>query len=385
MVNGRPLWISAERGEAATKIGVNAEHARESTVRGLIRVIQEAKTNEPAQTTAAVALGNMGREAEAAIPTLVSLLADNDYRGEPAATAVHALARIGPACIPSLAEALQNRDSNVRLGPISALAEMKLGPEMKTAVPALAAALQDGELDVCYAAAQLLGRVGTDAKGAMPALIELLQSDYPWTRLAAAEALSRMELEGRAVAAAAFIELLKEGRPRIRAAASQALEAIKRGRVPSGPPVEPSPQFSIVQDYSNTMRSAQTSPDGKIRLQLCHDPDTHPPQTWRRLVEVATGKRIGRPLHPLGVSPDEQLACWSFSPDGEYVATGTQSRGEDDDGRYNIGHVQLWDAATGKLVASAGFAVGSVLAVGFAPAGRQVWFTSEGYRREGCN
>ena len=62
------------------------------------------------------------------------------------------------------------------------------------------------------------------------------------------------------------------------------------------------------------------------------------------------------------------FACWSFSADGRYVATGlryyraAESPAEVD---TNVGQIEVWDAATGELVQRYHKAVGSVSEVGF--------------------
>lgn len=102
-----------------------------------------------------------------------------------------------------------------------------------------------------------------------------------------------------------------------------------------------------------------------------------------QLIEVATGKRIGRPLFPAGRGGAEwTFACWSFSPDGKYVATGAGLYRRDPDAAVtNVGAVEVWDAATGNQVAADNeHELGSVVSVGFAPNGREVWFESEPFR-----
>ena len=115
------------------------------------------------------------------------------------------------------------------------------------------------------------------------------------------------------------------------------------------------------------------------------------------MVEVATGKRIGRPILPAGQAGAERtFTCWSFSPDGKYVATGSRFYRRGPGGEVtNLGRVEVWDAATGSRVAECGGgsdaaprnqadgrkrALGSILSVAFTRDGREVLFISEDYR-----
>src|SRR5262245_53748011 len=70
--------------------------------------------------------------------------------------------------------------------------------------------------------------------------------------------------------------------------------------------------ISVVRNsYRRIARGPQTNPDGTIRV-----------VTGRfeiRLIEVATGKPIGKPLRPPGHG---EVTTWSFSSDGKLFAAG---------------------------------------------------------------
>ena len=100
------------------------------------------------------------------------------------------------------------------------------------------------------------------------------------------------------------------------------------------------------------------------------------------MVDVTAEKFLGTPLFAAGgADGDWGFSCWSFSPDGKYLATGSRFRRVNDDGlaMTNRGRVEVWDAATGIHVTAFEGDYGSVLSVGFSPDGREVRFTAENY------
>jgi HEAT repeat protein len=134
----------------------------------------------------------------------------NDLKSANAGTrarAAMALGKMGPsakAAVPGLAEAVVDRDLNVRYYAAEALGAV--GPEAKAAVPALIKALDtfpggspplDGPqryyADTRSVAAEALGAIGTGAREAVPALKKALNDPDPSVRSAAAEALKRIE------------------------------------------------------------------------------------------------------------------------------------------------------------------------------------------------
>src|SRR6266436_293168 len=78
-----------------------------------------------------------------------------------------------PAAVKALAEALQDKDAEVRKNAAQSLG--RIGKEAKFAVKALTEALKDTDLDVRGASALALGRIGKEAVSAAPALAEVLK------------------------------------------------------------------------------------------------------------------------------------------------------------------------------------------------------------------
>lgn len=87
----------------------------------------------------------------------------------------------------------------------------QIGPEAKTAVPALAELLKDAESYVRSTAAGALGQIGPEAKGAVSGLIELLKDTESWVRSNALDTLGKIGPEAKP-AVPALVKLLKESR-----------------------------------------------------------------------------------------------------------------------------------------------------------------------------
>lgn len=117
--------------------------------------------------TAALALGEMGKDRTESCEALLAAFKDKDARVRE--TSVLALAKIGAPAVPSLAGLLKSETTNVR-----ALAAMALGNmrgQAKAAVSALTPLLGDKELVVRISAADAIGMIGDDSSaGAKEAL-----------------------------------------------------------------------------------------------------------------------------------------------------------------------------------------------------------------------
>jgi HEAT repeat protein len=149
------------------------------------------RQGEPSQTyAAAVALGQMGTDANAIAPALIEALhapADDLRRA-----AARSLGQLGKASFPAFQKAnvLQDRNAETRRLVVEALSWM--GPD---AAPALIAALKDDSPAVRRAAARALGNLGAKAQAAREALEKAASDPQEDVRAAAGKALQRIRGE----------------------------------------------------------------------------------------------------------------------------------------------------------------------------------------------
>lgn len=148
---------------------------------------------------AAYALGELGRPARPALPTLEWAL--DDPNPFVATTAALAIEQIDPGTGPdrtrpfkqALVERLGSPDPMVRLD--AAVALRDLGPSAALAVPALIKRLDDPRRAIQIAAIYALAAIGPDAAAAVPALTERLDAADEGVRDAARRALETIDRE----------------------------------------------------------------------------------------------------------------------------------------------------------------------------------------------
>ena len=114
-----------------------------------------------------------------------------------------------------------------------------MGADARSAVPVLAAALKDKNVDTCTSAAESLGHIGTDAHDALPQLIELLKDKQAdrFTRVQAAFALGQIGPEDAGATVPVLAGSLSDaGTPvEVRKAAADALGQLKKDAKEAAP------------------------------------------------------------------------------------------------------------------------------------------------------
>ncbi|SRR5579885_493521 len=169
--------------------------------------------------------------AKAAAPPLPAL----ESRRQQVYDELHAL---GPASVPALARALRDADPQMRRDVAVALdvlgggwwhfpdGDSKL--DLRPALPALLAALEDSDSSVRAWAAEDLSDMGAAGAAAVPQLRAMLRRPDPGSRGSACIALGRMGSEARD-ALADLRRALDDSSPEVRQSASAAIASIERG------------------------------------------------------------------------------------------------------------------------------------------------------------
>jgi HEAT repeat protein len=166
----------------------------------LVDVLEAALGDEDGgvRIQAAYALGKIG--APQTMPRFLKALGDREVKVKiVSAQAIWQIAKRTEG-VPVLADALRDRDTDVRITAAAALG--KFGRAARPAVPALSDALKDSNAEVRAYAAAALHHIGPEAKPAVGALLEALSNSDPTRRAHAAYALSGMGSEAREAAAA---------------------------------------------------------------------------------------------------------------------------------------------------------------------------------------
>ena len=126
-------------------------------------------------------------------------------------SAANALRKIGPAAAAAIpALVAALKDDHFHMRSSAACALGRIGPEAAAAVPGLVASLKDEDAGVRRSAAFALGSFG---EAVMPSLVAALEDDEAWVRGSAADALARIGPKAVPALAAAFNRFGGELRP----------------------------------------------------------------------------------------------------------------------------------------------------------------------------
>jgi hypothetical protein len=189
--SGESLFAALDDGREAVRHAAAQALARIGTAADdRARLVGSLPNSDPyVAAFAAWSLGNLGAEAQDAVPELVRALG----RDETNAVVAGALARIGPAAssaVPELAKALESEDADRRWRAARTLG--RIGPAASSAVPALTRALGDPHATVRQHAARALGRIGAEARSAAATLQRATGDPDEQVRREARQALERL-------------------------------------------------------------------------------------------------------------------------------------------------------------------------------------------------
>lgn len=219
-----------------------------------------------------IALAKIGPRAAPAIPALLDRL---KKVGTPAKThIVEAFMNMGPAAkttLPELRLLLRDKDSTIR--ELAAAAIMKIGGPTEATVPVLVRCLTNSSSGNCYwsfplrlhgldhyaldsqmTAAWLLGELGPDSNSALPALKEIATGNHPdWLKTMAARAIWRLSREaGLDFVVPVLRESLKSKHNETRVIACVTLADMGNAAKPLIPDLEAACKLSL-----NTRRAAR--------------------------------------------------------------------------------------------------------------------------------
>jgi HEAT repeat protein len=179
---------------------------------------------------AALALGEIGPKATAAVPSLVSSLRPRGYDQRLTVAASESLGKIGPVAVSQLIEYIPT-ETNVfaRMRAVEALG--LIGPGARAAIPALVPLLKEPSLRLAAARSLLRIEPRVFREEAVPILAEQVEQDsFPLYRKMAADLLSESGPEGSAATAALEKAASQDADESVRTAAKKALQSIQRDR-----------------------------------------------------------------------------------------------------------------------------------------------------------
>jgi HEAT repeat protein len=151
-------------------------------------------TNVQMAVQAATVLGTLGSRARDAGPSLLQCL--NSSSEDVRTAAAFALNSVEPQDVPSLLYLLEHAPLAKRLGFCWMIGRRP--EEAPKAVPVLIRCLNDPQPQICEAAAETLGKYGTQAVTAVPPLQKLLDHPKKYVRVSATNALQQIQAQTNA-------------------------------------------------------------------------------------------------------------------------------------------------------------------------------------------
>jgi HEAT repeat protein len=217
---------------AAESLGLLGEAAR-GAAPVLLETLKDKKADRFARAFAAIALVRIGgSEAGEAVPALTETLADDKAPlgvREASARLLGQLGKDAVSAVPTLGKALAAKEIEIRRGAASALAQ--IGAGAKDALPDLEKAVKDKDKTVRVNAIFAIGTMGKDAAHAVAVLVPCLKENQIEVRLAAIRALGNIGPDAKD-AVKLLLDASRESQADIRDAAKEALEKIQNKEKP---------------------------------------------------------------------------------------------------------------------------------------------------------
>lgn len=211
------------RFRAAQTLGRLGADALGTMVAVVVEDLAEALKDDDrgVRTAAAQSLGKIGPAAWEALPSLVLALDDTEFSVRSAA--LRSVAQLGPVGMPALVDMLRNPE--LRFQAEQSL--LQLGPQAKDAVPLLVARLKPADELLSQAATRVLVAIGTEA---VPALLLSLKDKDDSMRQQTARVLGKLGTKAQ-TSSGALADALADPRLPVRLAAAEALPRVDPGRL----------------------------------------------------------------------------------------------------------------------------------------------------------
>jgi HEAT repeat protein len=193
----------------------------ETAVPPLVKALKKPAIED--RKLATVILGSIGGKAKPAVATLVRML--DDAEGQIRVAAIVALQQIGSdEAVPDLIQILEGKGTSTNPDWLAEAAKAlgKIGPQAKSAVPALIACLKAPDPRLNLEACLALAQIGKDSLPAVPDLIAILKNPKSSARASAMLALGQIG-PGAKQAVPVLIGVLEEGDATLRETAKDAL------------------------------------------------------------------------------------------------------------------------------------------------------------------
>jgi HEAT repeat protein len=192
----------------------------------MMALMKDASAPVPARCSAARLISKL-KSVDGRITALTDVLADEKNDAQLRKTAVEMLGRfkeLAADAVPALAKALSDKNVDLRIAAGGALA--RIGPQAKGALPEIRKALKDGDANVRNRAIDVLAKLASDAADGVSDLMECLRTEKVLeNRVAAIKALG---LIGPAAkdAVGLLTDYTTSANAEVRKAANEALKKI---------------------------------------------------------------------------------------------------------------------------------------------------------------